>query len=56
MEKTYSSDDKNILKAELTMPVIFINNDARDENDFTKLDDGVSGVFSMIKGMKSENG
>jgi adenylate kinase family enzyme len=56
MEKTYGSDDKNLLENELSMPVVFINNDARGENDFTKLDYGVSDVFSMIKGMKSENG
>ena len=54
MEKTYSSDDKNNLEKGLPLPVIFIKNDAVDENDFTKLDAGVEKVYTEVKRKKEE--
>jgi adenylate kinase family enzyme len=52
MEKTYGSDDKDILKDKLPFPVIFIKNDSTEYQDFTKLDIGVNDVFSILKAKK----
>ncbi len=49
MEETYGSDDKNDLKEKLNIPVIFISPDARDENDFEKLNKCVDKVYKFIK-------
>lgn len=49
MEKTYGSDDKNELEGMLPMPVVFIHNSTRDENDFTVLNEGVDRVLEILK-------
>ncbi len=49
MEETYGSDDKDKLKIELPFSIIFVNNDAKKSDDFTRLDEGVENVFSVIQ-------
>lgn len=49
MEETYGTDDKDKLKEELDIPVVFISPDARDEDDEEKLIKCVDKVYQFIK-------
>ena len=48
MEKTYGSDDKDDLDEGLPVKMIFISPDSRQEDDFSKLDEGVSRVYEYL--------